>query len=82
MELKSKLCEICGNVSTDICWNCLSYYCEACLKFIHNNKLNNQHKSEKIDPHFLIDTKCKIHPTISMNVFCFTEKGKHIYIHI
>ena len=73
---ETKLCEICGKLASNICWECLSYFCDSCSKFVHNNKLNELHNLENINPYILIDTKCKNHPKIPLNLFCLNEKGK------
>ena len=79
MEPNSKLCEICGNKSTDLCWDCPSYFCDTCLQYVHSKEQNNQHKIEKTESNLLIDlidTTCANHPKIPMNLFCLNEKGK------
>lgn len=46
---QNKKCEICGIEATNLCFSCISYYCDNCFKFIHDKEINNQHKKEKID---------------------------------
>ena len=48
-ESNYKKCEICKNEATNLCLECISYFCEECFKYIHNKKINSQHKKEKID---------------------------------
>ena len=65
MENKNKnfkQCEICEIEATNLCLECLSYYCEACYKYVHDKKAKNNHKKEKIDYFVPIDTKCPDHP--------------------
>ena len=38
-----KLCEICGEAAKSLCLSCLSYYCDACYKFVHDKKKNVGH---------------------------------------
>ena len=77
-----KQCEICKNDATSLCLNCLSYFCDSCFKFIHDKKVNSEHKKEKIDYFVPIDTKCPDHPQIPLTLFCTDEQGKPIYIQI
>ena len=77
-----KKCEICGENSTCLCFQCLEYFCESCFKLIHDKKLNSNHKKEKIDPFVPIDLKCEEHPKVPNNLFCIDEKVKPIYINI
>ena len=77
MDEKIKLiknCEICGNDATCICFNCKFYYCDSCFKSIHD-KINSNHKKEKIDLYVPIELKCRNHPDIPLNLFCADEKG-------
>ena len=71
-----KTCEICGNDATSLCFKCISYFCDSCYKFIHDKKINSNHKKEKIDYFVPIDTKCPDHPKDRINLFCVDEKGK------
>ena len=79
-ENKSKDCELCGNLASIICWECLTYFCDSCSKIIHSIQLKNKHITEKIDPFLLIDIKCNNHPKIPMNLFCIDDKSKNIFI--
>ena len=75
MELfEKKKCEICKNSATILCLKCMSYYCDSCSKFIHNQKENNQHKPENIDLFVPIDTKCSMHSKYPIDYFCLEEK--------
>ena len=75
-----KVCEICKTDATNLCLNCLGYFCDSCFKFIHDKKVNSEHKKEKIDYFVPFDTKCPDHPLIPLTLFCTDEKGKFIYI--
>ena len=75
MELfEKKKCEICKNSAKILCLKCVSYYCDSCSKFIHNQKENNQHKPENIDLFVPIDTKCSMHSKYPIDYFCLEEK--------
>ena len=79
MENKNqKLCEICGNDATSLCFKCISYFCEECYKYVHDKKINSQHRKEKIDYFVPYDTKCPQHPKIPITLFCKDEKGNKI----
>ena len=82
MEKKNliKKCDIRDEDATSLCFNCKQYFCESCFKLIHNKQKNAQHKKENIDPYVPIDLKCQEHPDILLNLFCLSEKGKHIII--
>ena len=71
-----KVCEICGNDANSLCFQCISYFCDSCYKFVHDKKINQHHKKEKIDCFAPIDTKCPKHPKDRINLFCIDEKGK------
>ena len=75
-----KHCEICGEEATSLCFKCISYFCEGCYKFVHDKKINIQHKKEKIDYYCPFDAKCPEHPKIPITLFCTDEKGKIFYI--
>ena len=82
MEIKKyiKLCEICKvREAITLCFDCHSYFCEICYKFVHDIKENSSHKKEKIDLFIPIDTKCPEHEGNSMNLFCIDEKGNIYY---
>ena len=70
-----KKCEICGINATCLCFECISYFCEACYKLINDKEINSQHKKEKIDLYVPMDLKCPEHPRIPTNLFCIEEKG-------
>ena len=74
----NKLCDICGNIPTSLCFNCNMYLCDSCFKFIHDKKINQNHKKEKIDYFVPIDLKCPDHPKDRISLFCIDEKGKFI----
>ena len=72
-----KKCEICKvKEAATLCFDCHSYFCGACLKYVHDIKENSNHKKEKIDLFIPIDTKCPEHEGSPMNLFCIDEKGK------
>ena len=75
-----KQCEICKDEeAVTLCLDCYCYFCEVCYKCVHDRKKNSNHKKEKIDFFFPIDTKCPSHLGNSMNLFCIDDKG-NIYI--
>ena len=79
MEIQKiiKQCETCKvREATTLCFDCNSYFCEICFKFVHDLKQNSNHKKEKIDLFIPIDTKCPEHEGNLMNLFCIDEKGK------
>ena len=79
MEKKNqKLCEICGNDANCLCFKCISYFCEECYKYVHDKKINAQHRKEKIDYFVPYDTKCHQHPKIPITLFCIDDKGKQL----
>ena len=72
-----KQCEICKvKEATTLCLDCYSYFCEACYKYVHDIKENNNHNNEKMDLFVPIDTICPEHTKSPMNLFCIEEKGK------
>ena len=75
-----KLCEICGIEASSLCLQCISYFCDDCFKYVHDKKINLNHKKENIDYFIQIDTKCPDHPKIPITLFCVDEKGK-IYLY-
>ena len=74
-ELEKK-CEICKTKGLNLCFQCNSYFCDPCFKFVHEKKANSNHKKEKIDLFFPIDVKCPNHQEYPMHLFCVDEKGK------
>ena len=79
MELSqknNKQCDICGEQATGLCFKCIMYLCDSCFKFIHDKKINKDHKKDKIDYFCPIDLKCPDHPKDRINLFCLDEKGK------
>ena len=71
-----KLCEVCEDEATCICYKCFIYLCDSCYKIVHIRKKDEQHKKEKIDFLLPIDTKCPAHPKVINNLFCLDDKGK------
>ena len=83
MEIQKniKQCEMCKvREAITLCFDCNSYFCETCYKCVHDIKQNNNHKKEKIDLFFPIDTKCPEHEGNTMNLFCIDDKGNINYI--
>ena len=79
MEIQKniKQCEICKDVeAATLCFDCHSYFCEDCFKYIRDKKKNKSHKKEKIDLFIPIDITCPDHERSPMNLFCIDEKGK------
>jgi len=74
-----KKCEICDEYAKSLCYECMTYYCDACYKYVHEKQKNIKHKKEQIDPYVPIDTKCSLHPKNSISLFCLEEKGNFIY---
>ena len=70
-----KKCELCQIEATSLCQECFIYYCDECYKYIHSKKEKTNHKKDKIDYFSPIDTKCPIHPSIPINLFCIDEEG-------
>ena len=56
------------------------YFCESCFKLAHKSEETNSHSKEKIDYYCPIDTKCSIHLTHPLDLFCIDEKGKLMII--
>ena len=70
-----KHCEICNSEAKNICFKCLSYFCESCYKFVHEKNINADHKTEKIDYFVPINLKCPEHPKMIMILFCVDEQS-------
>ena len=70
-----KKCEICESYASNLCFQCISYFCDNCYKFIHEKECNSKHKKEQIDPFVPIDLKCPTHFKNPLNLFCVDEKG-------
>ena len=78
----SKVCEMCGEIATNLCLTFLLNLCDSCFKIIHSMKLSSQHKKEIIDHFAPIDIKCPDHPKVPLNLFCVDENGKIYPINI
>ena len=76
-----KKCEMCKKIANCICFKCQLYFCETCFKIVHDSQENKNHKKDIIDNFIPIDTKCSIHPTVPLNLFCVDEKGKNISLY-
>ena len=70
-----KHCELCGIDATNLCFECLEYFCESCFNYLHEKKLKSNHTKENIELYVPIDLKCPEHPKIPINLFCLNEKG-------
>ena len=82
-KMNFKLCDICKSQATLFCSDCecvCNYYCDICYKFVHDKKININHKKEKIDFFVPIETKCPVHKEVDYNLFCLDEKGNNFYI--
>ena len=75
-ENNCKECEICKVEAKYLCFECNSYFCEDCHKFIHDKHVNSSHKKISVDLFVNIDLKCNKHPKDRINLFCLNEKGK------
>ena len=76
---KNNSCDICGEKPENICFKCSMYLCDSCFKFIHEKRVNKEHKKEKIDYFIPFPLKCPNHPKERINLFCADEKGKNIF---
>ena len=74
-EDKPKLCELCKEKATSICYDCSFYLCDSCFDYLHIKKVNSEHKKEKIDPIIPIDLKCAKHPKIPLSFYCLEENS-------
>ena len=72
-----RICELCKETATNICFDCSFYLCDSCLNYLHEKKANSEHKTEEIDPFISIDIKCPEHSKIPKNLFCIKEKSKN-----
>ena len=71
-----KICDVCKNDPTSLCYKCMNYYCDSCFKITHNKEEYKTHKKEKMDHFVPIDVRCPEHKLCPMNLFCLDEKGK------
>ena len=74
-----KHCEICNSEAKSECFNCFSYFCESCYKFVHEKSFNSNHKKEEIDYLVPIDLKCPEHPKNIINYFVLKKKAINYY---
>ena len=74
-KTSTKLCEMCGEKATCLCFKCVMYFCDSCYKIVHNLKISSQHKKEKLDYFVPMDIKCPEHPNDRINLFCVDENG-------
>ena len=76
-----KKCEVCRDEAKYLCDKCMQYFCDSCFQIAHKNEETKFHTKGKIDYFCPIDTKCLIHKTHPLDLFCIDEKGKlHIFI--
>ena len=73
---ENSLCELCKKQATNFCYECSFYLCDSCFEYLHEKKVNSEHKKEEIDYFVSIYTKCPKHPENPMNLFCVDEKSK------
>ena len=74
-----KLWEICKiEEASTLCYQCFSYFCDDCFKYVHDKGNNNKHEKEKIDYFVPIDIWCPKHEKNEMNLFCNNEKGNNL----
>jgi hypothetical protein len=76
----NKLCDICGEIPTCLCFQCIMYLCDSCFKFIHSKNKNSGHEKEKIDYFAPIELKCPKHSKDRINLFCIDENGKQLIL--
>ena len=80
MEKNFIICYICENDASNLCFDCMMYFCETCYKLIHDKKKSGNHKKEKLDFFVPIELRCHNHPKIFINLFCMDDKGKNYFI--
>ena len=80
MEKNFKKCDICENEASNLCFDCMMYFCETCYKLIHDKKKSDNHKKEKLDFFVPIELRCQDHPKNFINLFCMDDKGKNYFI--
>ena len=74
-----KLCQICGEIANNLCFESVMYLCDTCFKYIHDKNINKNHKREKVDYFVPFSLKCPDHPKDRINLFCIDENGKNIF---
>ena len=75
-----KLCEMCRETASCICFKCFLYFCDSCFKIVHDSQNNKGHRKEEIDYFIPVDTKCPLHPQDRINLYCIDEGGKYIIV--
>lgn len=78
---EKKLCEICKEIATSLCFICSMYLCDSCFKYIHDKNINKNHKKEKIDYFISFPLNCSEHPKDRINLFCLDENGKLYFLY-
>ena len=72
-----KTCDICGEESNIICFDCFQYFCNSCSNFIHGKKINENHIKENMNYLSMIEIKCDIHKNQKLEYFCLDENSKY-----
>ena len=75
-KINEKICELCKDPATNICYDCYFYLCDSCFDFLHNKEENMSHKNESINQIIPIDLKCQKHPKVPLTLFSVEEKSK------
>ena len=73
---QKKICDICKEPATNVCFDCSFYLCESCLEFIHEKKSNFSHKNEEIEELIPLIVKCEKHPKIPITKFSKDKNSK------
>ena len=73
---QKKLCDICKESATNVCFDCSFYLCDSCLEFIHEKKSNFSHKNEEIEELIPLIVKCEKHPKIPITKFSKDKNDK------
>ena len=76
IEQKEKICDICKEPATYVCFDCSFYLCNSCLEYAHEKKSNIQHKNESLDQMVPLLIKCEKHPKIPITKFSKKENSK------
>ena len=75
-KINEKICELCKDPATNICYDCSFYLCDSCFYFVHSKDENMSHKKENINQIIPIDLKCQKHPKVPLTLFSVEEKSK------
>ena len=66
------LCQICGEVAINICFECVMYLCDSCFKLIHDKTKN--HKKESID--YFVPFSLNVQNTLKIELIFFVQMRK------